>query len=136
MYISTKTEYAVRALAELALSSNNKPVSITEICEKQSLPRKYVEQLFRKLKQNGLVVSTHGALGGYSLAESVDSISLRNIMDAVDESYVKSFCNREYRTLHHCKGLPCGFHELWDEIKEHLNDYFESIKLDQIIARL
>ncbi len=136
MYISTKTEYAVRALAELALSSNNKPVSITEICEKQSLPRKYVEQLFRKLKQNGLVVSTHGTLGGYSLAESIDSISLRNIMDAVDESYVKSFCNREYRTLHHCKGLPCGFHELWDEIKEHLNGYFDSIKLDQIIAKL
>ena len=54
MQISTKTEYAVRALSEVALSSSDKPISIMEICTKQKLPRKYVEQLFRKLKQNGL----------------------------------------------------------------------------------
>lgn len=136
MHISTKTEYAVRALAELAISSTDKPVSITEICKNQSLPHKYVEQLFSKLKQNNLVVSTHGALGGYSLAECVDSISLRDIMEAVDESYVKTFCNDEDRKVHHCKGLPCGFHDLWDEIKNHLDSYFDSIKLDQIIAKL
>ncbi len=135
MHISTKTEYAVRALSELAVSSVERPVSITQICRKQNLPRKYVEQLFRKLKQSGLVQSTHGARGGYSLNKSIASISLQNIMEAVDESYVQSFCSNENQSSH-CLGLPCGFHELWDEIKEHLDGYFDSIKLDQIIAKL
>jgi Rrf2 family iron-sulfur cluster assembly transcriptional regulator len=135
MHISTKTEYAVRALAELAVNAVDKPVSITEICEKQKLPRKYVEQLFRRLKNNGLVKSTHGAMGGYSLNQPVEKISLQKIMEAVDESYLKKFCTPEHHTLH-CLGWPCGFHQLWDEIKEHLDNYFDSIKLDQIIAKL
>jgi Rrf2 family iron-sulfur cluster assembly transcriptional regulator len=136
MQISTKTEYAVRALSELALSSSEKPISITEICLKQKLPRKYVEQLFRKLKKNGLVKSTHGAQGGYSLGINMNEISLRDIMEAVDESYMKSFCEGDPEKMRHCIGFPCGFYELWDEIKNHLEEYFDSIKLDQIIAKL
>ena len=136
MQISTKTEYTVRALSELALSSSKKPISITEICTKQKLPRKYIEQLFRKLKQNGLVISTHGAQGGYSLGSDIKEISLKDIMKAVDESYMKSFCEGEPGKMQNCIGFPCGFHELWDEIKNHLEEYFDSIKLDQIIAKL
>jgi Rrf2 family protein len=135
MHISTKTEYAVRALSELAVSSSEGPISITEICRKQKLPQKYVEQLFRKLKKSELVTSTHGSQGGYSLNKPIEQISLQNIMQAVDETYVKTFCADENRKTH-CIGLPCGFHELWDEIKNHLEDYFDSIKLDQIIAKL
>jgi Rrf2 family iron-sulfur cluster assembly transcriptional regulator len=135
MQISTKTEYAVRALAELAVSAKDKPLSINEISLKQKLPRKYIEQLFRKLKKNGLLKSMHGATGGYQLNLQPDEISLQKIMQAVDESYIQAFCHEE--TLHnHCLGLPCGFHRLWDEIKDHLDSYFDSIKLDQIIAKL
>lgn len=136
MHISTKTEYAVRALCELALSNNDKPISINEICKKQQLPIKYVEQLFRKLKRSGLVKSIHGARGGYILNIDFHDISLKDIMTAVDENYTKSFCDGSHNKLSHCIGLPCGFHELWDEIKDHLENYLDSIKLDQIISRL
>ncbi len=135
MHISTKTEYAVRALAELAVSSGDKPVSISEICSRQKLPRKYVEQLFRKLKKSELVKSVHGSQGGYSLNQPVGSISLQNIMAAVDESYLNKFCTDDHHKTH-CIGLPCGFHQLWDEIKNDLDSYFDSIKLDRIIAKL
>ena len=135
MHISSKTEYAVRAMSELAISAAERPVSITEICNKQKLPRKYVEQLFRNLKKSGLVQSKHGSLGGYFLNKPIENISLQNIMEAVDESYVRKFCTEEHHK-DHCIGFPCGFHELWDEIKEHLDGYFDSIKLDQIIAKL
>ncbi|MCF7792462.1 MAG: Rrf2 family transcriptional regulator [Candidatus Cloacimonetes bacterium] len=135
MHISTKTEYAVRALSELAISSGKDPVSISHICENQKLPRKYVEQLFRKLKKSELVSSKHGAMGGYILNKPIRDISLQDIMEAVDESYVKTFCTEENHKPH-CIGWPCGFHQLWDEIKEHLDSYFDSIKLDQIIAKL
>ncbi|MDA3813257.1 MAG: Rrf2 family transcriptional regulator [Candidatus Cloacimonetes bacterium] len=136
MNISTKTEYAVRALAELAVNSVNKPVSINEICKNQNLPMKYIEQLFRKLKQNGLVKSIHGAKGGYQLALKISVISLKDIMEAVDENYVAPFCNGNTEEHVHCIGLPCGFKELWDEINEHTENYFDSIKLNQIVARL
>jgi len=136
MNISTKTEYAVRALTELAINSADKPVSINDICKNRNLPVKYVEQLFRKLKQNGLIKSIHGAKGGYQLALKINSISLKDIMEAVDENYVAPFCNGNPENNVHCIGLPCGFKELWDEIKEHMEKYFDSIKLDQIVARL
>ncbi len=136
MNISTKTEYAVRALTELALNSADKPVSINDICKNQKLPVKYVEQLFRKLKQNGLVKSIHGAKGGYQLALEMYDISLKDIMEAVDENYVASFCNGNTKEHIYCLGLPCGFSELWNEIKDHLEKYFDSIKLDQIVAKL
>lgn len=136
MNISTKTEYAVRALSELALNSADKPISINDICKNRNLPVKYVEQLFRKLKQNGLIKSIRGAKGGYQLALKVNNISLKDIMEAVDENYVAPFCNGKPENNVHCIGLPCGFKELWDEIKKHMEKYFDSIKLDQIVARL
>ena len=136
MNISTKTEYAVRALTELAINSADKPVSINDICKNQNLPVKYIEQLFRKLKQNGLVKSIHGAKGGYQLALEIYNISLKDIMEAVDENYVAPFCNGKQEELSHCIGLHCGFKNLWDEINEHTENYFDSIKLDQIVARL
>lgn len=136
MNISTKTEYAVRALTELAINSADKPVSINNICKNCNLPVKYIEQLFRKLKQNGLVTSVHGAKGGYQLALEMCAISLKDIMEAVDENYVAPFCNGKQEENVHCIGLPCAFKELWDEIKEHMEKYFDSIKLDQIVARL
>lgn len=136
MNISTKTEYAVRALSELALRSTDKPVSINDICKSQNLPVKYVEQLFRKLKQNELIISIHGAKGGYQLAKEMNIISLKDIMLAVDENYVTSVCTGNPEGRVHCIGLPCGFKQLWDEIKEHMEQYFDSIKLSQIVAKL
>lgn len=135
MHISTKTEYAVRALSELAVSSSDGPVSIAQISTRQNLPRKYIEQLFRKLKRSDLVSSTHGAKGGYILKKPTNQISLKDIMNAVDENYLRDYCPDKPHTSH-CLGLPCGFRLLWNEIKEHLETYFDSIKLDQIIAKL
>ena len=136
MHISTKTGYAVRALAELALNSDGKPVSISEICKKQNLPIKYLEQLFRNLKKNGLVKSVHGSKGGYSLNRGVGEISLNDIMHAVMENYSLTYCDVDKENLDYCTGLPCGFHDLWGEIQTHLEDYFDSIKLKQIISKL
>lgn len=136
MIISTKTEYAVRALTELALNSTVKPVSINEISNNQKLPTKYIEQLFRKLKKNGLIKSIHGAKGGYQLALNISDISLKDIMEAVDENYVAPICNGKTEEHSHCIGLPCGFKNLWDEINEYTENYFDSIKLDQIVAKL
>ncbi|MCK4311756.1 MAG: Rrf2 family transcriptional regulator [Candidatus Cloacimonetes bacterium] len=136
MHISIKTGYAVRALSELALNASEKPISISKICEKQNLPIKYIEQLFRNLKRDGLVKSIHGSKGGYLLNRELNKISLKNIMKAVDDDFSHNFCYGSHEHIDYCKGFPCGFYELWDEIKDHMENYLDSIKLEQIISRL
>ncbi|MCK4655235.1 MAG: Rrf2 family transcriptional regulator [Candidatus Cloacimonetes bacterium] len=136
MHISVKTGYAVRALSELALNASEKPISISEICKKQNLPIKYIEQLFRNLKRDGLVKSIHGSKGGYLLNRELNKISLKNIMKAVDDDFSHNFCYGSKEHIDYCKGFPCGFYELWDEIKDHIEDYLDSINLEQIISRL
>jgi Rrf2 family protein len=134
MHISTKTGYALRALSELAANDSSQPVSIKTICQKHNLPLKYTEQLFSKLKKHAIIASTHGAKGGYLLAKPAESISLRDIMYAVDEDFLSTYCKEEKKE--YCEGLPCGFRTLWDEIKGDLDSYFDSLKLDAIIKKV
>jgi len=133
MQISSKTEYALRALAALALSENGKPLSVLEICKTHNLPQKYVEQIFRQLKKTGLIESIQGSKGGYKLAKNVSEISLQNILEALNENFGSSVCN--HKTAY-CIGSPCVYENLWDEIGEHLESYFKSIRLDYIVSKL
>jgi len=132
MNISTKTGYALRALIVLSKSQEEEPVSITEICKRQNLPIKYIEQLFRKLKKKELIKSMHGSKGGYILAKPVSQISLKDVMDAVDENYGYICFSKINNVGNYCIGPPCGLYNLWDEIKNHLENYFDSIKLEHI----
>ena len=136
MHISTKTEYAVRGLAEIAKQSSNEPISLVEICEKQNLPRKYMEQLFRKLKRAEIISSMHGSKGGYLLNKEIANISLGDIMVAVDDSLSQTSCENDYPHREFCIGMPCGFHKLWREIENHLHNYFNSITLEGILKKL
>ncbi len=136
MHISTKTGYAVRALAELAAHGQDSPISVAQICERQTLPPKYIEQLFRKLKKKGIITSVHGAHGGYKLERPNKDISLKDIMAAVDENFNYTYCDTEKETLEYCCGDPCGFSIMWGEIKEHLDNYFSSITLDTILEKI
>ena len=132
MQITTKTEYAVRALSELASSSDGKPLSIAHICKAQSLPAKYMEQIFRKLKQNNLVTSIQGSQGGYLPVENFADISLKDIVQSVEDR--KAVCDCD--TIDYCSGNPCGLQKLWNEIQNNIDDYFEQIKFDKILSFL
>jgi Rrf2 family iron-sulfur cluster assembly transcriptional regulator len=136
LHISTKTGYALRALAELADDAKQQPVSIAHICSNQNLPVKYIEQLFRKLKKNGIISSVHGSRGGYLLTRAANQISLKDIMQAVDENMNYTYCDNDHDSLAYCQGISCGFRKIWDEIQTHLDDYFSSIKLDKILDRI
>ncbi len=136
MHISTKTEYAVRGLAEIGKHQQEGPISIVEICNRQKLPKKYTEQLFRKLRSAELISSVQGAKGGYILAKEANEITLNDIMHAVEENISQVNCDENYQSREYCIGLPCGFYELWNEIDEHLDAYFNSITLKHIIEKL
>ena len=85
MKISAKAEYACLAALDLARRSpDDPPARIREISEANGIPERYLVQILLQLKGSGLVVSTRGALGGYRLARSPESISLGEVLSAID----------------------------------------------------
>ncbi len=85
MKISAKSEYACLALLALARpASDDSPVRIREIAEEHGIPERYLVQILLQLKGAGLVLSTRGAAGGYRLARPATSISLGEVLTAID----------------------------------------------------
>ena len=85
MKLSTKGRHAVTAMMELALFQKKGPVTLADISVKQSISISYLEQLFAKLRQHGLVTGMRGPGGGYCLARDADEITIANILNAVDD---------------------------------------------------
>ena len=92
MQISTKGRYGLRALIDLALYSDEEAVSIQSISNRQNISDSYLEQLMRKLKKAGLVVSERGAQGGYRLAKPADEISVGDVLRALEGSLEAVSC--------------------------------------------
>ncbi|MCB5251007.1 MAG: Rrf2 family transcriptional regulator [Candidatus Cloacimonadales bacterium] len=132
MQITSRTEYSVRALCELCL--HDTPQSLRKISEAQKLPIKYLEHLFRQLKQSDLVSSVSGAKGGYFLNKDSKEISLYDIIEAVEDINSTTECDR-IENSEYCIGKPCGFHQVWQEIHYDLKDYYTKISLEYIYQK-
>ena len=81
---STKAEYGVRVMAHLATRNGEEPISLGSIAESEGLPLAYLEHLVQRLRRAGLVESRRGAHGGYSLARPADSISMAEVVEALE----------------------------------------------------
>ena len=99
MRLTTRGRYAVTALLDLALqdSQHAAAVSLSDIAKRQAISISYLEQLFSKLRKQGLVVSTRGASGGYHIAKPLTDISVMHIIAAVDESIEARACEGQGR---------------------------------------
>ncbi|GMV94230.1 MAG: Rrf2 family transcriptional regulator [Candidatus Hydrogenedentes bacterium] len=85
MNISSRCEYACRAVVELARHENSEaPVTAVHIAERRGIPEKYLVHILLQLKRAGLVKSIRGAQGGYLLAKSPDEISLHDLVQSID----------------------------------------------------
>jgi Rrf2 family iron-sulfur cluster assembly transcriptional regulator len=132
MKLSTKGRYAVMAMVDLANHGRQNPVSVSDISIRQGLPINYLEQLFVKLRRQGLVESTRGQLGGYKLKNDPQHINVLDIMRAVDEPLQATRCNPE--TTLSCQGghKRCLTHNLWNGLSNHITSYLASKTLADI----
>jgi len=135
MKLTTKGRYAVMAMADLALYQNDKPVSLNDISLRQNISLSYLEQLFSKLKNGKLVKSVRGPSGGYILDKNPKDIKLSNIIFAVDEEVKTLNCKRESKKGCNNKSAKCITHNLWDELEEHINNFFEKVKLEDVVRQ-
>ena len=135
MKLTTKGRYAVMAMADLALFRNKGPTSLTDISLRQNISLAYLEQIFIKLKNNNLVKSVRGAKGGYILGISPEEIKISNIISAVDEEVKMLNCKKESKKGCNNKSTKCITHNLWDQLDQHINKFFEQVKLNDLIKK-
>ena len=135
MKLTTKGRYAVMAMADLALYKDNGPISLTDISLRQNISLPYLEQIFIKLKDNNLVKSTRGAKGGYILEKPANEINISNIISAVDEEVKTLNCKKESKKGCNNKSTKCITHNLWDQLDQHINNFFEKVKLQDLVKR-
>ncbi|MBM3659108.1 MAG: Rrf2 family transcriptional regulator [Actinobacteria bacterium] len=121
MKVSTRGDYAARALLSLALHGDDRPTSVKEIAERTGLPQPYLEQILLAVKGAGLVRSKRGVGGGYVLARPPEEITLADILAAVDGPLTTLMEAHD-----HCEG-HCVLQEVWvgvsDEMRRHLEGY-------------
>ena len=132
MKLTNKGRYAVMAMADLALNANNGPISLSEISLRQNISLAYLEQIFLKLKNNKLVKSSRGANGGYILEKPASEIKLSNIISAVDEEVKTLNCKKNSKRGCNNRSSKCITHNLWDELDQHINSFFEKVKLQDL----
>ena len=135
MKLTTKGRYAVMAMADLALFKDNGPTNLTDISLRQNISLAYLEQIFIKLKRNNLVKSVRGAKGGYVLEHSPEEIKISNIISAVNEEVKTLNCKKESRRGCNNKSTKCITHNLWDQLDQHINNFFEKIKLQDLVKK-
>ncbi len=136
MKVSTRGDYACRALLSLALhDGQSAPTSVRDIADRTGLPQPYLEQILLALKGAGLVRSKRGVGGGYVLARPPEEITLAQIVSAVDgpivagdfgEPHTGGACDHEGQ---------CVLLAVWAEVGEYMRAYLQSFTLADMVAR-
>ena len=133
MRLTTKGRFAVTAMIDVAMHGTNAPVTLAGVSQRQKISLSYLEQLFGKLRRHSLVDSVRGPGGGYRLARAPETISVAEVIVAVDEPIDATQCaGRES-----CKddGKRCMTHELWANLNTHIFSYLRSVSLAELVAQ-
>ena len=130
MRLTTKGRYAVTAMLDLSLNYGFGAITLADISERQGISLSYLEQLFARLRKQGLVSSSRGPGGGYRLSRSADDITVLDVISAVDEKVDNTQCEGR----HNCHGdEPCLSHELWQSLSDQIRMYLAGITLDEVV---
>ena len=135
MKLTSKGRYAVMAMADLANNNAKTPTNLTEISLRQGISISFLEQLVLRLKKNNLVLSSRGPNGGYTLSKAPEEIKLSSIINAVDEKIKTVKCKKESKRGCNGKSIKCITHDLWDDLENHINSFFEKNTFKDIIYR-
>ena len=134
MKLSTKGRYAMVALADLALTKDDRHLSLAEISRRQDISLPYLEQLFVKLRRAGLVESVRGPGGGYRLARPASDIRVSEILGAVDETV---------SAMHTGAGASGGVsgskaqsltNRLWEGLSAHVYVFLHQVRLSDVVT--
>ena len=132
MKLTTKGRYAVTAMLDLALNAGEKPISLADISDRQGISLSYLEQLFSKLRRQGLVDSIRGPGGGYQLSRGSSHIFVGEVIDAVNENVDATGCGG---TADCQSGETCLTHHLWTDLSQQIYNFLMDISLFDLMQR-
>ena len=132
MWISTRAQYGMRALVEVALGGD-KPTSLKTVAERQQLSQPYLEQIFAVLRNAELVESVRGAHGGYRVVRPLDSIDALEIVELLEGSVAPVACIDDGTT---CEMTgQCSTEPLWREVDEAVRTVLRATSLADLVRR-
>lgn len=130
MRLTTKGRYAVTAMLDLSLNYGKGAITLADISERQCISLSYLEQLFARLRKQGLVSSSRGPGGGYRLSRTATEITVMDVIAAVDEKVDSTQCQGK----HNCHAdEQCVSHELWESLSDQIRIYLSGITLQSVV---
>jgi len=132
MKLTSKGRYAVTAILDVALKEHGGPVPLADISERQGISLSYLEQLFAKLRKQGLVSSVRGPGGGYKLGKARSDISVAMIIEAVNETVKIRNCSEDCGCAK--QGTQCLTHALWGQLSDRINTFLDNITLEELMT--
>lgn len=130
MKLTSKGRYAVTAMLDVALHSQQGPVPLADISERQAISLSYLEQLFSRLRKEELVTSVRGPGGGYRLGKDAVKIAIGDVIRAVDESVDATRCQGQSD----CQGGErCLTHSLWQDLSDRISMFLNGITLGELM---
>jgi Rrf2 family iron-sulfur cluster assembly transcriptional regulator len=133
MQLSTKGRYAVMAMTDLAAQDAGSAVPLAAIAARQQISRPYLEQLFARLRRQGLVSAVRGPGGGYRLARPAADLTVADVVRAVDEPLRATRCPGGERGCMK-DGARCLTHDLWEETGRQIQSYLAGVSLADVSA--
>ena len=132
MRLTTKGRYAVTAMLDLAIHATESPVPLADISQRQGISLSYLEQLFARLRRQGLVKSARGPGGGYRLNREAEDITVVEVLNAIDEKIDTTRCGGKGD----CQdGHACLTHDLWADLSKQISDFLSGISLGELVER-
>lgn len=136
MRFTAKTEYAVRAIIEIALRDGDRPAQVREIASRQAIPERFLEQVMAALKKASLIESIRGAQGGYRLAKPSEKITLADIIQAIEGPMQVMECLSEDFENSKCNQANlCAVRDVWKSIQSSLVEALDSITLAKLTSK-
>ncbi|MGG7177971.1 RrF2 family transcriptional regulator [Clostridium paraputrificum] len=132
MKISTKVEYGIVALIDIAVNSENKEVvTVISIAERQGISKNYLEQILTPLRQAGIISGTKGSQGGYTLIDKPDRLKVSTILNALDSSLL----NVSFENSMKCEPsiIEAIKNSIWDELDKKFNELANSLTLSDLV---
>lgn len=129
MRMSTRGRYALRAMLELAMCVDKEPLSLNHLSKVQDISIRYLEQLFIKLRQGGLITSVRGVNGGYVLSKDPKKITIGDIIRIVEDTVAPAPCVDERNDGDYNRKENCICHLYWKRLEEQIANFLDSSTL-------
>ncbi len=129
MRLSTRGRFAITAMIDLALRQTATPVPLVDIAMRHRISLSYLEQMFARLRQHGLVESTRGPGGGYALARNAESITVADIVTAIEDTTDERSAGTQREASQSAQEMT---QDLWDALQSTVLAYMQTITLHSL----